>query len=97
MCFFPLTQLKAIEEPLLRFIFEMREQGMSVTTAMVVIKASKLSDEFRAKTLLARYSAVRRFLRAHSFVYRMGTHVAQRAPDEVQGEASDYMRGGTYS
>ena len=58
---------------------------------MVLIKASSLSAEFKAKTLEARYSAVRRFIRAHSFVYRMGTHVAQRDPEEVRTEASDYM------
>ena len=91
VCAGPLTQLKAIEEPLLRFIFEMREQGMSVSTLMIVIKASKLSNEFAEKTLVARYSAVKRFVRAHSFVYRMGTHVAQRDPEEVRGEAADYM------
>ena len=91
VCAGPLTQLKAIEEPLLRFIFEMREQGMSVSTLMIVIKASKLSNEFAEKTLVARYSAVKRFVHAHSFVYRMGTHVAQRDPEEVRGEAADYM------
>ena len=91
VCTGPLGQLKVIEEPLLRFIFEMREQGMPVSNLMVMIKASKLSDEFAAKTCTARYSAVKRFLRAHSLVYRMGTHVAQRDPEEVRGEASDYM------
>ena len=64
---------------------------MLVSNLMVMIKASKLSDEFAAKTCTARYSAVKRFLRAHSLVYRMGTHVAQRGPEEVLGEASDYM------
>ena len=91
VCTGPLGQLKVIEEPLLRFIFEMREQGMSVSNLMVMIKASKLSDEFAAKTCTARYSAVKRFLRAHLLVYRMGTHVAQRDLEEVRGEASDYM------
>ena len=91
LCEGPLAQLRVIEEPLLRFIFEMREQGMSVSHLMVMIKASSLSAEFAAKTHVARYSAVKRFVRAHSFVYRMGTHVAQRDPEEVRGEATDYM------
>ena len=90
-CNGPLSQLKPIEEPLLRFIFEMREQGMSVNTLMVTMKASQLSPEFASKSLVARISAVKRFLSAHSLVYRMGTHVSQRDPDEVRGEASDYM------
>ena len=92
VCAGPLSQLKTIEEPLLRFIFEMREQGMSVSTLMVTIKASQLSPEFASKSVVARRSAVKRFLRAHSLVYRIGTHVAQRDPEEVQGEASEYMK-----
>ncbi len=32
-----------------------------------------------------------RFVCAHSFVYRMGTHLSQRKPDEVEVEAKDYM------
>ena len=39
--------------------------------------------EFASKTVHARRSAVKRFLCAHSLVYRMGTHVAQRDPEEV--------------
>jgi hypothetical protein len=39
-----------------------------------------------------RCSAVERFVRAHSFVYRMGTHLLQCKPDEVEADAKDYMR-----
>ncbi len=35
--------------------------------------------------------AVKRFMRAHSLVYHMGTHELQCKPDEVAAEASDYM------
>ena len=69
VCDGPLGQLKPIKNPLLRFIFEMREQGMAVSTLMVTIQASRLSAAFASKTLIARRSAVRRFLRAHSLVY----------------------------
>ena len=89
MCAGPLSQLKSIAEPLLRFIFEMREQGMSVNTLMVTIKASQLSIEFVVKMVTTRRSAVKWFLRAHSLVYQMGMHVAQRDPEEVHGEAID--------
>jgi hypothetical protein len=92
VCNGPLSQLKTIEEPLLRFVFEMREQGMLVRTLMVTIQASRISPEFAAKTVIARRSCVKRFLRSHSMVYRMGTHVAQRDPEEVRGEASEYMQ-----
>ena len=88
----PSSQLKAIEDGLLRYIFETREQGIEVNTFLVVLKASFLSPEFREKSFTARCSAVKRFLHAHSYSYRMGTHTSQRPPAEVEAEASDFMR-----
>ena len=63
-------------------------------TFLVVVQASSLSPEFKAKSFTARCSTAKRFMRAHSFVYRMGTHETQRKPEaeEVEGEAKDYMR-----
>ncbi len=88
----PLGQLKAVEDPLLRHIFELCEQGVTVSTFQVVVRASQLSPTFGAKHFVARCSAVKRFVCAHSFVYRMGTHLSQRKPEEVVEEAQDYMR-----
>ena len=62
-----------------------------MSTLMVAIQASRLSAAFASKTPIARRSAVRRFLRAHLLVYRMGKHVAQRDPEDVRAEATDYM------
>jgi hypothetical protein len=87
----PLGQLKAIKEPLLRHIFELREQGVTVSTFEVVVKASQLCPTFGAKHFVAQCSAVKRFDRTHSLVYRMGTHLLQRKPDEVEEQAKDYM------
>jgi hypothetical protein len=87
----PLGQLKEIEGPLLRHIFELREQGVTVSTFQVVVRASQLLPAFGAKHFTARCSAVKRFVCAHSFVYRMGTHLSQRPPEEVSAEAKDYM------
>ena len=88
----PSSQLRAIEDGLLRYIFEKREQGIEVNTFLVVLRASFLSPEFREKSFTARCSCVKRFLQAHSLSYRMGTHTSQRPPAEVEGEASDFMR-----
>jgi hypothetical protein len=90
----PSSQLKAIEDGLLRYIFEKREQGIEVNTFLVVLRASFMSPEFREKSFTARCSCpcVKRFLHAHSFSYQMGTHTSQRPPAEVEGEASDFMR-----
>ena len=88
----PSSQLKAIEGDLLRYIFEQREQGVEIKVFTVVLRASYMSPEFREKSFTARCSCVKRFMHAHSFSYRMGTHTSQRPPAEVEGEASDFMR-----
>jgi hypothetical protein len=65
---------------------------MKVDYFLILVKASTLSSAFNAKSFTARCSAVKLFLRAHSFVYPMGTHKSQHKPEEVQEEATDYMR-----
>jgi hypothetical protein len=87
----PLGQLKAIKEPLLRHIFELHEQGVTVSTFQMVVRASQLCPTFGAKHFVARCSAVKRFVCALFFVYIMGTHLSQRKPEEVEAEAKDYM------
>jgi hypothetical protein len=42
-------QLRAVEDGLLRYIFEKREQGIEISTFTVVLRASFLSPEFREK------------------------------------------------
>jgi hypothetical protein len=88
----PVSQLQAIEGALLRYIFEYREQGLSVNTFNLPMRVSFLSPEFREKSFTARCSAVKRFMVAHSFSYRMGTHTLQRPPAEVEGKAFDFMQ-----
>jgi hypothetical protein len=87
----PLGQLKAIEEPLLRHIFEVREQGVTISTFQMVVRASQLCTTFGVKHFVVWCSAVKHFVCAHSFVYRMGTHLSQCKPDEVEVEVKDYM------
>jgi hypothetical protein len=88
----PLGQLKAIEEHLLLHIFELREQGVMVSTFEVVVKASQLCPTFGAKHFVAQCSTVKHFVCTHSRVYKMGTHLSQRMPEEVEEEVKDYMR-----
>jgi len=90
-CAGPLGQLKPLENSLLRYVFEQCKQGINVSILALVVKALSLSPIFNKKHFVARVSAVKRFVRAHSLVYCMGTHVSQRKPDEVAAEASDYM------
>ena len=65
----PSSQLKAIEDGLLRYIFEKREQGIKIKVFTVVLRASFMSPEFHKKSFTARCSCVKRFMHAHSFSY----------------------------
>jgi hypothetical protein len=88
----PLGQLKPLEEALLKYIFKKRKQGIKISTLAIIVVASNLSTEFGKKNFVARCSAVKRFVKAHLLVYQMGTHLCQRMPEEVEAEASNYMR-----
>ena len=88
----PTSVLAPIENDLLKFIFELREQGFAVSISTVVIQASRLMSEFQRKSSHARYQSVRRLIRKHSLVHRMGTHESQRSPSETAGLAQDYVQ-----
>jgi hypothetical protein len=88
----PLGQLKAIKEPLLHHIFELREQGVTVSTFKVVVKASQTCPTFSAKHFVVQCSTVQCFVCTHSIVYRMSTHLLQCKLEEIEEEAKDYMR-----
>ena len=84
--------LSPYTDRLLSFIFEMRETGMAVSVNSIVLKASQLSREFREKSMIARHSAVRRFIYVHGFMHRMGTHLSQCQPSEMEEIAMDFVR-----
>ena len=86
------STLKQHEEVLLRYIFELREQGIQVSLGMVVLKASSLSRSFKEKTNNAKEKIVARFVARHGLKHRMGTHESQRDPRETSTEALDYMQ-----
>jgi hypothetical protein len=52
----PLGQLKPLEDALLWYIFEQREQGITMSTPALVIKPSTLSPAFNLKHFIARTS-----------------------------------------
>ena len=83
--------LVQLTDPLLSFIFELRETGMAVSINMIVLKAAHLSQPFCEKSSKAQYHIVNRFVKSHGMVHRMGTRVAQKAPSESMGDARDYM------
>ena len=86
-----LSCLKHIEDDLLMFIFECREQGMSVSIRMVTLKACDLDQTFRRKSDRARDQSIRRFVKSHGLVHRVHTHESQRPPHEVENEAREFI------
>jgi hypothetical protein len=87
----PVSQLKTIEDVLLRYIFSLREQRVEIHVLTIVLRASFLSPEFRTKSFTARCSCVKHFIIVHSSSYQMGTHTSQQPPAEVETEAFDFM------
>ena len=83
--------LGLVEEPLLWFILETREQGLPVSIRMVITKACQLDPDFRRKTERAKDQAIRRFVSSHGIVHRIHTHQSQRSIEEVRMQASDWI------
>lgn len=92
LCMGRRSALEQISDELLQFIFERREQGFAVSRKAVVMKASKLLPEFSVKSAIAKYSAVRRFLKRNDLVYRVGTHVSQKDPRLAEADAADFVK-----
>jgi hypothetical protein len=79
----PEAVLQPMQDELLRFIFELHEQGMPVSISiMVALKASQISPVFSQKSRIVKFSAVasRRFVRVHGLVHRLGADKSQRSP-----------------
>ena len=81
--------LSPYTDNLLSFIFKMKETGMAVSVNSIV--SSKLSREFREKTITARHSSVHRFINVHGFMRQMGTHLSQHQPSEMEEIATDFV------
>ncbi len=69
----------------------MRNQGVMVSTQLLIVKASQLSAFFPRKSARANELSVRRLLRANCIVARCVTHTCQRPPNEVREEALDFI------
>ena len=92
LCAGPKSILDKIAEDLLKYIFELREQGMAVSITTVMLKACHLSRVFKDKTRTAQYASARRFVQKHGYVHRLGTNESQRSPSETANDAKDFMQ-----
>lgn len=81
--------INEIEDDLLAYIWEHREQGMPVSIRMVVNKAGQLLPAFRLKTDRAKDMSIRRFVATHGIVHRVHTHVSQETGDAEVTKATN--------
>jgi hypothetical protein len=86
------SSLHGLEELLLRFIFEQREQGIAVDIRMVIDTAKVLDAAFRCKSDSAQYQVVHRFVAAHGLVYRVHTYVSQKSCSMMTLEAKAWIQ-----
>ena len=87
----PVSQLDPLKEELLAWIFACREQGIVVTKAQFVFKASVELHSFGAKTFKARFKVVSRLLGQHGYIYCMRTKEDMRPPHKVYAQALDFL------
>ena len=85
------SQLSDIEEELLRYIFESREQGIAMTIRLVTAKACELDSTFCRKSTVAKEHAICRFVKAHGLVHRVHTHESQRSLAEAEEQAIEFV------
>jgi len=86
------STLLPFKEDLLWFIFALREQGMGVTTTMVMLRAAFLARPFCKKSRQAQYHLARCFMTLQGFVYQMSAHESQKDPRENLSEALDFAK-----
>ena len=72
-------------------MFELREQGLQVNTRTVRKEASRLSEDFKEKTKLAKVACIRRFVKRVGLSNRVSTHVAQKNHQETEEESSHFI------
>ena len=85
------SSLEPFTDDILEWIINQREIGVAVSIRMVTIAASFFDSQFRNKETCAKDQVIRRFVDAHDFVLRRGTHESQRTPAAVAADAMDYM------
>jgi len=83
--------LAPVHDELLKFVFELREQGMSVKPAMIRLKASSVCRPFCERSKNAQTKIIQRWLKQSQFLNRMATRESQKDPRETEGIALDFI------
>ena len=84
-------RLKHIEEPLMAWILELREEGFPLNYGFICIKAAQMDEPFAELPWASQYDTVRRFCINNCLVVRTGTHTAQKHPQKAEELALGWM------
>ena len=85
--------LACLDDFLLRYVFELHEQGMVVMMQVLSKKACDLCRIFHAKSDGAKSLNVYKWLKAQGLRYQMGTHKSHCSPAEASSDAFNFMEG----
>ncbi len=85
------SALEEIRDGLSRSIFELREQGIQVSTRTVQNQASHMSHTFNDKSIKAKKASVARFVKKMGYTHRIGTHVAQKNFKDAEEDALHFI------
>jgi hypothetical protein len=83
--------INEIQDNLLAYVWEHRDQGMPVSIQMVINKAGQLLLAFRLKTDRAKDISICCFVATHGIVHCVHTHVSQETGNAVVTKATDWM------
>jgi len=84
--------LAHLEEDLVNWILEWREEGAELSYDDVVEKAGEMDADFASKTTSSKYHSVRRFCISNCLPIRNCTHTAQKSIHETELEAFAFIR-----
>jgi len=85
------SSITYLEDAIIGWHFEMRQAGLAMSYRRLMIKASAVDADFRAKKKQSQYQLIRRLCAANELVYRKVTHQAQTRTEESLEEAKEWL------
>jgi hypothetical protein len=87
----PIPFLAPVENQLIEWLFEQRQQGIGVSLRMMSDQAQDIMPSFASKSEHTCYVAISRMVKRHGFSLRRSTHESQKDPALVIDAAKDYI------
>jgi len=87
----PPSILYTIKQDLSRFVFEMRQRGIQVSTRMIHQEACHLLPNFRGKSIIAKNSVILCFIKSIGLSNRAATHTAQKHFQDTKQESKHFI------